>query len=187
MWGYAWHFDVAKNFVVETAGDEVVLDFDGIERVPDEAEVFLVDRDLRRLIDLKKTPTYVFFQGVREFVEEKNARFTLIVGSDEFISRRDDLPALPTRTALHQNFPNPFNPTTIIRYEIARASNVTLRIYDATGAFVKELTNAHRTPGVYEAGWNGDNTKGQKLASGIYFYKLNVRDFTQTKKMILLK
>ncbi len=58
---------------------------------------------------------------------------------------------------------------------------------NAAGALVKELYTGHRTAGVYEAGWNGDNTQGQKVASGIYFYKLSATDFTQTKKMILLK
>ncbi|MEE9270213.1 MAG: FlgD immunoglobulin-like domain containing protein, partial [Candidatus Krumholzibacteria bacterium] len=188
LWGYVWRFDVAKNFSVDGAGDEVVLDFGDIESVPGDAKVLLVDHDLDRLTDLKKEHTYRYFQGVRAVVQSENdARFALIVGSDEFIAKRDDLPALPTRTVLHQNYPNPFNPTTIIRYEIARPGDVTLRMYNAAGALVKELYNGHRAAGVYEAGWNGENNQGRKVASGIYFYKLTAVDFAQTKKMILLK
>ncbi len=188
LWGYVWRFDVAKNFSVDGAGDEVVLDFGDIESVPADAKVLLVDHDLDRLTDVKKEHTHRYFQGVRAVVQSENdARFALIVGSDEFIAKRDDLPALPTRTVLHQNYPNPFNPTTIIRYEIARPGDVTLRMYNAAGALVKELYNGHRAAGVYEAGWNGENNQGHKVASGIYFYKLTAVDFAQTKKMILLK
>jgi ELWxxDGT repeat protein len=189
IWGHIWHFDVAKNFSEETAGDEVVLEFSGLESVPTGAKILLVDRKLERLIDLAKVDRYTFFQGVREIVvKEEDARFVLLVGGEDFIAgQKDELPRLPTRTALHQNYPNPFNPSTIIRYDIADAGKVNLRIYDVSGALVKVLERSHHDPGRYEVGWNGDNEAGQNVSSGVYFYQLMTKEFTQTKKMLLLK
>ncbi len=184
LWGHVWRFDVAKNS--EGGLADVVLDVTGIETVPEHAAVYLIDHELETAIDLRKETHYMFFQGAREVVNnEEDVRFTLLVGSDSFVG--DVLPALPTRTVLHPNYPNPFNPTTVIRYELASAAEVTIKIYNVTGALVKTLEARHRERGRYEAGWNGDNNRGQKVASGIYFYRLHAGGFTQTRKMILLK
>jgi hypothetical protein len=98
-----------------------------------------------------------------------------------------DLPSLPSKTVLHQNYPNPFNPSTVIRYGIARPGNVTLRIYDAGGVRVAELYSGPRSPGIYEAGWKGQNDRGEQVASGVYFYRLTTPGYKQTRKMVLLK
>ena len=124
---------MAKNFSDERAGDEVSLEFAGVERVPAHARVYLIDGKLKRMIDLRERSRYRFYEGVRALLsDENNARFKLIVGSERFASRHQDLP--PTHTALAQNYPNPFNPSTIIRYEIATAGPVTLAVYNVTGA-----------------------------------------------------
>ena len=94
---------------------------------------------------------------------------------------------LPTGVQLKQNYPNPFNPTTIIRYEIAVAGRLSLRIYDVTGALVKVLEERAREPGRYEIGWDGDNERGEKVSSGVYFYRLRAPGFSRTRKMVLLK
>ncbi|MCH7549318.1 MAG: T9SS type A sorting domain-containing protein, partial [Candidatus Krumholzibacteriota bacterium] len=94
---------------------------------------------------------------------------------------------LPTRTVLRPNYPNPFNPSTVIRYDLAVASQVELRIYDVTGALVKVLESARRPAGRYEVVWGGRNERGRSVASGVYFYRLKAGQFTQTRKMILLK
>jgi hypothetical protein len=190
MWGHIWQFDVAKNFSEQAGGDDVSLEFIGVDNVPDDATVYLIDKDLDRLIDLKKeSQRYTFFQGKKPPVEkEKDARFIFLVGSEDFIEfEKDILPALPTETRLHQNYPNPFNPSTIIRYEVARPGRVTLRIYDVGGVEVIVLENRVQEPGRYEAGWNGENTNGQKVSSGVYFYRLRAGDRVLTKKMVLLK
>ena len=83
---------------------------------------------------------------------------------------------------LRQNFPNPFNPVTNIKYKIAKSSQVTLKIYDITGNEVKTLVNQIREPGTYEVTFDGSG-----FGSGVYFYALSSGDFTATKKMILIK
>jgi hypothetical protein len=98
-----------------------------------------------------------------------------------------DTPSL-TRNNLEQNVPNPFNPTTTIKYEVKESGLVSLRIYNVAGQLVKTLVDGQRTAGqVYEATWNGLNNGGQPVSSGVYFYKLVAKNFTQTKKMVLLK
>lgn len=187
--GHVWRFDVAKNFANETAGDKVVLEFGGIDTVPSDANVYLVDRKLERRAELRDESRYAFFQGKRDFVHrDDDTRFVILVGDDDFITNHgDELPGLPGKTVLHQNYPNPFNPSTIIRYELARRGRVTLKIYDVTGALVKVLEDRAREPGRYEVGWSGENKRGEPVASGVYFYRLKTPDFSQTRKMLILK
>jgi len=88
----------------------------------------------------------------------------------------------PTAYKLDQNYPNPFNPSTNIRVDIVKDSKVNLTIYDMLGREVAVLINQQLKPGTYKVDWNASN-----YPSGIYFYKLVTNDFTQTKKMILIK
>ena len=88
----------------------------------------------------------------------------------------------PTEYKLEQNFPNPFNPTTNIRYSIIKASKVTLKIYDILGREVKTLVNTEQAPGQYTVTFDAQN-----LSSGVYFYQINAGSFTATKKLMLLK
>ncbi|MEE9271360.1 MAG: T9SS type A sorting domain-containing protein, partial [Candidatus Krumholzibacteria bacterium] len=90
---------------------------------------------------------------------------------------------------LEANYPNPFNPVTRIRYSIRERGHVSLRIYNAAGQLVRTLVNEVQTPRPdgFEATWEGRNNAGQTVSSGVYFYKMATKDFTQTKKMVLLK
>jgi len=91
-------------------------------------------------------------------------------------------PELTTSYALRQNFPNPFNPTTTIGYQIPEVSHVTLKVYDVLGREVQTLVNEVEQPGRYEIKFDGT-----KFSSGVYFYTLDGGSFLQTKKFILLK
>lgn len=83
---------------------------------------------------------------------------------------------------LNQNYPNPFNPSTKINFEIPKSGLVTLKVYDITGKLVDVLLNENKNAGNYTLDFNGSN-----VSSGIYFYTLSTQDFTETKRMILLK
>lgn len=83
---------------------------------------------------------------------------------------------------LSQNYPNPFNPSTKIRYEIPEMSFVTIKVYDVLGKQILSLVNEEKSAGNYEIEFNG-----KELASGIYYYRISAGNFSQTKKMILLK
>jgi len=99
---------------------------------------------------------------------------------------------IPEKTALLANYPNPFNPETWIPYHLAKPAEVTLKIYTANGAIVRTLTLGHQAAGIYQsrsraAHWDGRNSVGESVASGIYFYMLTAGDFTATRKMLILK
>jgi subtilisin family serine protease len=88
----------------------------------------------------------------------------------------------PMSYRLYDNYPNPFNPSTIIRYDVPKEGYVTLKIYDALGREVAALVNKDMKPGSYESVWNATN-----FTSGVYFYKLVSGNFTDTRRMALIK
>jgi hypothetical protein len=93
----------------------------------------------------------------------------------------------PIASRLFQNHPNPFNPTTTIRYDIADRARVSLRIYNVGGALVRILVDETQEADSYAVVWDGRNSKGNLVPSGVYFYKLDFGRGSQTKKMVLLK
>ena len=83
---------------------------------------------------------------------------------------------------MSQNYPNPFNPSTTIGYAIPYSANVTVKVLDVLGNEIETPVNEEKSPGTYELTWHAEN-----LPSGVYFYRLQARDFIETKKMLLLK
>ena len=98
-----------------------------------------------------------------------------------------DVVFAPEEFELAQNFPNPFNPVTSIRYSLAEPGKTTIVIYDLLGREVKTLVDIYQTPGRYHIQWNGTNNHGQKVGSGIYFYRMKARNHEETKKMVFVK
>ena len=141
---------------------------------------------LRRLLNLRQNAFYSFYLTERDYVQvETDARFVLVVGSESFVGQKGG--PLPARTVLHQNHPNPFNPTTIIPFDLAVAAHVELVIYNVNGSRVRTLIDDQRPPGGYEEAWDGRNARGEHVATGIYFYRLRAGALIQTRKMLLLK
>jgi hypothetical protein len=90
--------------------------------------------------------------------------------------------------ALFNNYPNPFNPTTTIKYTIKERAHVSLEIYNAAGQLVRTLVDEVQSPDeVKPVEWDGHNNAGQTVSSGVYFYRLVTKNFSQTKKMVVLK
>ena len=88
---------------------------------------------------------------------------------------------------LHQAYPNPFNPITSIRYELSRSSDVKLTIYDILGEEISTLVNHKQFPGSKLVQWDATNQKGQGVSAGVYLYSIEIDNFRDTKKVILLK
>jgi hypothetical protein len=94
---------------------------------------------------------------------------------------------VPSRFSLDQNFPNPFNPATTIRFSIPKEARVTLTIYDVLGREVATIVDQKVPAGQYSYRWEGRNARGSFAASGVYFYRIIAGDFVEAKKMMLLK
>ena len=94
---------------------------------------------------------------------------------------------LPQSFALHPNYPNPFNPSTSITFDLPEQSNVNLNIYNALGQLVKSYSYNNYPAGSYKVRWNGKNVFGQQLSAGVYIYQLRAGKFVKSRKMILLK
>jgi len=97
------------------------------------------------------------------------------------IHEQDRKPKTENRRLL-QNQPNPFQKSTIISYSLPSATEVTLEVYDLTGRLVETLVNERQDPGIHQVRWNRKDNP-----SGVYFFRLQTGDFTDTKKMILLR
>ncbi len=93
----------------------------------------------------------------------------------------------PEGFALSQNYPNPFNPETTIPYRISEASMVTITIYNVVGQHVRTLVDEIKPAGSYSVTWNGTNDAGIRINNGLYFYRIEAGNFTQTRKLIMMK
>ena len=97
----------------------------------------------------------------------------------------DDL--IPLTTSLKANYPNPFNPSTTIAFDIKDEGHVRIDIYNIRGQRVKTLLNENMKPGRYSSEWNGVDDNGRNVTSGIYFYRMTAVGFSETKRMVLMK
>ena len=110
---------------------------------------------------------------------ERGAFFDL---NNMLVDVDDQKVEIPSNFDLSQNYPNPFNPSTLIRYQIPSQSQVSIKVYDALGTLIQELVNEDQSAGSYELEFNAE-----KLASGVYFYRIQAGSFIKTKKMMLVR
>ena len=136
------------------------------------------------------------FRVLREF--EDNARFEIANGlvfdpsqlqNPAVVAGVLELQSTPREFALHQNFPNPFNPDTTIKYDLAESADVTLQIYNVLGQVVRTLVASEaQNAGRYQIRWNGMDDRGVSVSSGIYFYQISADGkFSDVRKLMLLK
>ena len=127
---------------------------------------------------------------VRVFVYD-NQGFLGYDTSDEIFTLMDEASAVDINTplayGLAQNFPNPFNPQTEIRFELPYANNTRLSIYDLRGRLVKDLVSGHMIAGRHSVIWMGKDHAGRQVASGVYYYQITSGKFTETRRMTLVK
>jgi hypothetical protein len=111
-----------------------------------------------------------------------------LIRSPQELETSVDESELPETFALAQNIPNPFNPTTRIAYSVpAPGSEIDLSVYDTSGRLVATLFSGFREAGVHEAVWDGRDARGETVASGVYFARMDAPGCSSTKKLILLK
>jgi hypothetical protein len=99
----------------------------------------------------------------------------------------DPVNGVPTVFAISQNYPNPFNPSTAFDYAVSKQSFVSIKVYNLLGQEVKTLVSEEKSVGVFRAEWDGTNNSGVVVPSGMYLYKMIAGEFSETKKMVLLR
>ena len=99
----------------------------------------------------------------------------------------DEISDIPTSFALNQNYPNPFNPQTNLSFDLPKAQNVSLDVYNILGQQVATITSGSHEAGSYTYTWNGTDNQGKDVPSGIYFYSLRTDEFSKTNKMMLIR
>jgi len=137
----------------------------------------------------------VYFRDTTQGVTSEPAIYTvtpldIVKGYIKVNLRMEDL--IPKETVLLQNYPNPFNPETWIPFKLALPAYVEIRIYNLAGQLVRKICLGNRPAGMYvskdrAAYWNGRNSEGEKVSSGIYFYHFLAGDYNATKRMLILK
>ena len=132
------------------------------------------------------------FEGSIEFHNSGYAtlhsvRPSISYTSDATLAVNEKSDILPKEFALHDNYPNPFNPTTTIRFDLPKATDVSILIFNVLGQKIKTIDMSQINPGYHSIVWNATNDYGSQVGAGMYFYQLRTDDFVKTKKMILLK
>jgi len=125
----------------------------------------------------------VFFTDVNNgWAVANNGTILHTTNSGVSFVEEEQIDKMPTEFLLSYNYPNPFNPSTKIKYSVPQSSNVVIKVYDILGNEIETLVNEEKSAGSYELTWNA---KG--LSSGVYFYQLRAGSFVETKKMVLIK
>lgn len=186
--GQYWDF-----YIVSFSNNEnILLEIAEYINVPGNFDVILYDRDLQMARDMRTSQHYTIICQTEQKMLRK---FRLYVGTPEYLKSNNlEQYLLPTVFDLSQNFPNPFNPVTTIKYSIPRKSKVSLKVFDLLGTVVKVLVNKEEDAGFYAISWDGTNQINRPVASGMYFYQMIAQDvksmnksYIQTKKLIYLK
>ncbi|MEJ2635416.1 MAG: DUF3160 domain-containing protein [Calditrichia bacterium] len=152
----------------------------------------LTDEEWRDMLTGSETPSMP--EWTAHFMDEEAPQPQFVTDSPGYLYEKtfnavetEARPALPTAIALFQNYPNPFNPQTTIRYSTPASGNVRLTIYNLPGQEIITLRDGFQPAGEHQVKWNGMNSAGQKVASGIYFYELRAGKQRLLKKMMLWK
>jgi len=159
-------------------------------RITDRRWVF-VEHDLERYIQLSSQVRFRFVASDEEpdgIVEAALDDFAVVSYQSAMTAVRPDPSAPPRALTLDQNFPNPFNPSTTIRFAVpAPGAAVSLKIYDVAGRLVATLVDDEKVVGTRAVRWDGKDRRGADVASGVYFYRLISAEKTLSRKLIVLR
>ncbi|MCA9731614.1 MAG: T9SS type A sorting domain-containing protein [Deferribacteres bacterium] len=177
---FVWEIDVRCN-----ATNEIVkLAFDFDANVPQDADVYLIDEEQQRVHDVRTENYY-------EFVAKANGskKLKLAVGNAEFVKKAaGDLGLIPQDFAVMQNFPNPFNPETTLRFNLPEDGRVRVTVFNQLGQKVATpIDNAEMPAGYHSLIWRATGSNGKDLPSGIYFARVQFGNEMVVKKMLLLR
>ncbi|MEW5797742.1 MAG: choice-of-anchor D domain-containing protein [Bacteroidota bacterium] len=178
--GEFWDIQVASS----TPGVPMNINLKKIGSLPSDFKIYLLDKTKERVHDITTSLSHVVTLDKKEYSRE----IRILVGRQSFVeSNTNGIPLVPLEYALSQNFPNPFNPTTSIRYSLSNTSHVKLEIFNTLGQRVKSLVQESQPIGTYLVEWDGTDDGKKTVASGVYYYRLQANNYTNVKKMTLIK
>jgi hypothetical protein len=164
----------------------ITLTFSGAKALPNAAfDAFLIDDDTKMAHNLKQAGQVEVNSG------DGTRHFRMVVGTRKFLlANQGGVDIFPSKMQLYANYPNPFNPSTVIRYSVpavAASYRVSLKVYNLLGQEVATLVNADQENGYYEVTFDG-----RSASSGVYFYRITMhgdgdKTLSEIKKMVLLK
>jgi hypothetical protein len=165
-----------------------------VQNLPADWEVVLLDKASRVAINFSEKKQYAFPSGNGKTVRE----FRVVVGRKDFVETNDlNSEGVPQAFALGQNYPNPFwsgatsrfagNPSTRIDYELPITSYVKISVYNLNGQLVRKLFDGEHSAGRYTVSWDGSNTFGDRMASGVYLVRMEATRFAVVRKIVLAK
>ena len=125
--------------------------------------------------------------STNQFMNNEIKRYVGASGTSQLSIGGISNKGLPVRFTVYPNFPNPFNPTTQIRYNLPKENTVTITIFDLAGRNIRTLMNVEQTAGYHTIGWDASNDLGEGVAAGMYIYTIQAGEYRATKKMVLLK
>ena len=187
--GHYWDLQVYSP----TNGLRTYITFEGLGYIPQEYDVFLINKTTKQAKNLEWESTYRFANTGPENYLKQDLR--LVVGTKKFVEDNNaGINLYPDAFTLAQNYPNPFNPQTSIMISLEQDAQVDLIVYNLLGEEITRLAaNERRPAGYYNFIWNGRNDIGAKVATGVYFYHALIRNeqgkvvLNKTRKMIFLK
>ena len=152
-----------------------ILDVNGVHFIPaGEGPILTLKVQGKNLSSLKLSEAIVVDQDANAF-------------QANVVEKLETTPSLPAKYCLHQNHPNPFNPETQISYDLPNDSWIKLSVYNIRGQKVKTLVDRFEAAGHKTVTWGGKNEQGERVGSGVYFYRLEAGDFTAARKMVLVR
>jgi len=162
-------------------GERAELSFSGIEMIPEQFDVVLINHSKYSYHNLRQSETYSFIP------ETEYNHFEILVGRQDLVMDQVQQ-IVPTEFILGKNFPNPFNPSTSIPVTIPEAADISLKVYDILGKEIRTLYEGAAEPGRHYYRWDGTSYDGRAVSAGIYLYKLSiVNGPAQLGKMVLVK
>ena len=123
---------------------------------------------------------------IPQFFVVQGGKLQVVSGAPPVSVERED-PLIPDKFIVHQNFPNPFNPETEIRFALTKDSHVVINVYNTLGQLIGTLTDSHYSAGFHSVHWDGKDGNGSHVSSGVYLYQIQAGEFSQVRKMSLIR
>jgi photosystem II stability/assembly factor-like uncharacterized protein len=178
--GHVWNLIVTGA----AAGEQLNISARSMGELPAAFGLYIIDVKEERVFDLGSSGAYTFTMQKREM----DRSFRLVAGTPQFLERNTGgIPVVPLEYSLLQNFPNPFNPETVIQYSLSNSGRVRLEIFNVLGQLVRTLVHQHQAIGAYSVTWDGKDNNGILLSSGIYYYQIQANTYRSVKKMTFIK